>query len=234
MIAYVLVKHCKLCIKEFIVDFKFRNAKYCSQQCYQKNKKGPNHPCWAGGLIYLKCKYCGIDFQIKKSRKKTSKYCSGSCRSKGMSRKFGPEHHSWKGGCNCCIDCGVELQTWNKNAKRCCNCYHIHQSGENSRFWRGGISYTDNKIVSDRKYKKWRMCVLIRDDYICQICGQRGGKLEVHHIKRRKDSPEKTLDETNGITLCQDCHRYKVNYHEKDYEEQFTKVIEKKYNVGYV
>ena len=43
-----------------------------------------------------------------------------------------------------------------------------------------------------------------RDNYICQYCGKKTGKMEVHHIVWRKnggsDEPE------NLITLCHECH----------------------------
>lgn len=56
-------------------------------------------------------------------------------------------------------------------------------------------------------YKEWREAVYQRDDYTCQKCGQRGGKLNAHHIKSYAKYPDLRLDINNGITLCVDCHK---------------------------
>ena len=47
--------------------------------------------------------------------------------------------------------------------------------------------------------------ILHRDNYTCQCCGKKNCRLEVHHIKFRRDGG--TNDEENLITLCEDCHR---------------------------
>lgn len=49
-----------------------------------------------------------------------------------------------------------------------------------------------------------REAILNRDGYTCQICGKKHTRLEVHHIIFR--SKGGTDDESNLITLCEDCH----------------------------
>jgi len=58
----------------------------------------------------------------------------------------------------------------------------------------------------DYKLKKWTSDILKRDDYTCQHCKVRGGKLEAHHIKYWADFVELRYDVSNGIALCYDCH----------------------------
>lgn len=57
------------------------------------------------------------------------------------------------------------------------------------------------------EYKSWRKAVFERDNYTCQICGQRGGKLNAHHVSRYAKSPGLRTDINNGITLCEQCHK---------------------------
>lgn len=68
-------------------------------------------------------------------------------------------------------------------------------------------------IRNSTDYSRWRKSVFIRDEYKCQYCGQAGGKLNAHHIKRFVDYPAGRLDLDNGITLCESCHR-KLHRHE--------------------
>lgn len=55
--------------------------------------------------------------------------------------------------------------------------------------------------------REWRTAVFQRDDFTCQDCGQRGGRLQAHHIEPYKASPELRHVLANGLTLCVECHR---------------------------
>lgn len=54
-------------------------------------------------------------------------------------------------------------------------------------------------------YSSRQKAVLHRDNYTCQCCGKKNCRLEVHHIKFRRNGG--TDDEENLITLCEDCHK---------------------------
>lgn len=58
-------------------------------------------------------------------------------------------------------------------------------------------------------YKLWRLAVYERDNYTCQECGERGGKLNAHHIKSWRKHPDLRFTVSNGITLCESCHKKK-------------------------
>ena len=60
---------------------------------------------------------------------------------------------------------------------------------------------------STKKYRAWRKAIFERDDYTCQVCRKRGGKLEAHHIEPWAVCMKKRYDVSNGITLCKDCHK---------------------------
>ena len=52
----------------------------------------------------------------------------------------------------------------------------------------------------------WRAAVFARDDYTCQDCRRRGGKLHAHHIRPWYAWPADRFDVANGVTLCRKCH----------------------------
>jgi len=103
----------------------------------------------------------------------------------------------------------------------------LAQRGEKSNAWKGGITSLYLKIRHNFKIRQWRDDCFTRDDFTCQKCNIRGGKLTCHHIKYFSkiisDNNIRTLEEAldcdelwninNGITLCNKCH---INKHKKD------------------
>jgi len=93
-------------------------------------------------------------------------------------------------------------------------------TGKKHHNWNGGKSSLADKLRKGLRYKKWRDKVFKRDNYTCQECGKRGGKIEAHHKKEfvliLYDNKIITQDEAylcqelwdinNGETLCCDCH----------------------------
>jgi len=107
-------------------------------------------------------------------------------------------------------------------------------SGVNSNNWKGGITPLRPQIINNFKYRQWRSDVFTRDDFICQECGQKGGKLNAHHIKsfssilqyyeittlKEALDCEELWNINNGITFCRKCHQ---NLHKgiiKIYEQE--------------
>ena len=96
------------------------------------------------------------------------------------------------------------------------------KKGEKHWNWKGGITNLQPQIRNNIKYKKWRLKVYNRDNFICQNCWRKGsGNLEAHHIKPfgkiLMENNIKTLkqalnckelwDLDNGITYCIKCHK---------------------------
>lgn len=99
-------------------------------------------------------------------------------------------------------------------------------SGKNHHNWQGGISGWRTILMNSMLYKAWRNAVLERDKFTCQVCGERGGKLQTHHIEPVRDHKNDLLifDINNGITLCKDCH-IQTLWHEYEFVDQFNEIL---------
>jgi len=190
---------CKNCEKEFKIDRwrlndkKKRRGLFCSRKCKSDFHSGKNH--WAFG----------------KKRPEIS----------------GVESSTWTGGKPRCIDCNKKLVSY--SAKRCRECNAIFNSGENHYLygkkrpymtkekhpnWKGGITRKHsgtNKTERIRFRDEIQKLVLERDNYTCQICGERGGKLQVDHIQSWAEYVDLRFDINNCRTLCMSCH-YKITF----------------------
>jgi hypothetical protein len=85
-----------------------------------------------------------------------------------------------------------------------------------------------NKLIRcSVAYKKWRTAIFERDDYVCQICGKRGGKLHVDHFPKPfsliiRENNIKSIEEAldcdelwdtkNNRVLCVSCHKETSTY----------------------
>lgn len=128
---------------------------------------------------------------------------------------------------------------WNKNKKGEYSLKHLKQfkkghipwnkgkeflaiKGERNNKWKGGITSIVMKVRNCFKYRQWASDILYKDNFICQICSKRGGKLEVDHFPKMfseiwREYEIKTYEQAmeceefwninNGRTLCKECHR---------------------------
>lgn len=120
----------------------------------------------------------------------------------------GKKNGHWKGGKPKCIDCGRQLASY--TAKRCLACRGKHKTGENHPRWKGGV--TTEERLQRIKFRQTRQKLIFeRDDYTCQLCGERGIDLQVDHIQPWADFVEGRFDMNNCRTLCAKCH-YKITF----------------------
>lgn len=141
--------------------------------------------------------------------------------------------------CDCCNKIlsmiYKEYLEHNHNGKYyCTHCYgSVFRTGENNPKY--NFSLTDEEREKGRntpEYCHFVRIVLKRDNYTCQCCGKKStSDLGVHHLDGYNWCIEKRLDETNGITLCSDCHKsfhtvygYGSNT-KKQFEEWTGKII---------
>ncbi|MCY8609894.1 HNH endonuclease [Bacillus haynesii] len=65
-------------------------------------------------------------------------------------------------------------------------------------------------FYKSRAWQRCREAVLKRDNYLCQDCLLVYKKITqadtVHHIDELRDHPEKALDASNLVSLCNACH----------------------------
>lgn len=67
-----------------------------------------------------------------------------------------------------------------------------------------------------------RLAVLMRDDFTCQECGKKDGRLEVHHIRPKRCHGADSIK--NLITLCPKCHDM-TEGREELYERRYLAII---------
>lgn len=76
--------------------------------------------------------------------------------------------------------------------------------------------------LDEMDIKKWvdeksgAKAILEKDNFICQLCGKRGGTFHAHHIFPVSKYPLFIFNIDNGKTLCKKCHSklHKGEYHE--------------------
>lgn len=57
-----------------------------------------------------------------------------------------------------------------------------------------------------REYKVWRKLVFTRDNNICKLCSS-DKNLVAHHILEARYYPELIYEVSNGVCLCNSCHK---------------------------
>lgn len=141
-------------------------------------------------------------------------------------------HVIWECLCDCGNICFIPAGDLTSGHSKSCGCYHkecvskptsietrtkmsIAHLGAKAPGWKGGVS-SENHLERHRlDYKIWRKAVFERDDHTCQKCGNRGGKLNAHHVEGFDNNPKLRTEINNGATLCEDCHM--------DFHHQYNK-----------
>jgi len=152
-------------------------------------------------LVDWQCEECGkIE---KRSFNNCRKLCK-SCSSKGeLSR-------SWNGGTSkpVCLECGKRISFGSSNCKPCRAKKII---GRNNPNYNPNLS-RDERILKRKEegYSVWRNNVKYRDKYTCQKCNYVGykndGVMVAHHMSSYRYNKNERINESNGITLCKECH----------------------------
>lgn len=172
--------------------------------------------------MIFQCQHCGVEF--KSSHK--SKFCGVGCY--GVSKRGSiPWNKGKKTGIKPWLGKKRDPETIAKMQATKIARPYSHPQSVRDRISKttlgrskGGVSAVAALIRGTSPYKNWRTAIYKRDDYTCQQCGVRGGKLNADHktpfsvlLRRHKI---KTIMEAaacselwnldNGKTLCVPCH----------------------------
>lgn len=197
-----MYKPCIRCQKVFYVRPSNPKSLYCSIECLHE-------------AIGKRCKECG-----NRTIKKRS-YCE-KCRTR---RK------SWKDPillkCEYCFRLFVRRKgSVDRGRKRFCStmCYQKSVKRDGNPNWKGGIKSITKRLRDSDEMKSWVNSIMEMDKYTCCLCGQKGGKLQVHHIFPFQGIIASYIGQygrldydgllkypaiwtkTNGATLCKSCH----------------------------
>ncbi|MCB1712814.1 MAG: HNH endonuclease [Candidatus Riesia sp.] len=178
--------------------------------------------------ISCECMKCNNIYEVYYSnlKNKNKCFCCKNCAYGDLSnQKFGKllviEKHSqdktrkWQYRCKC--SCGTEIVVYGihliSGRTTSCGCYRKERlSGKNNYNWKGGVTSENERRRKLEKHVK--KLSKERDNYTCQKCDKKGGKLESHHIFDFDHYPELQNNIYNFITLCRKCHqRSKKNKH---------------------
>lgn len=138
-----------------------------------------------------------------------------------------------------CNHCGKEYELSYRNYLRYVHegdvsyCQQCHSkaliSGENCYNWNPNLTDEEREIQRNTKERnEFVKRVMARDNYTCQCCNKPlNHDGVVHHLDGWDNFKEQRYDDTNGITLCETCHK---NFHSKygyggNTKEQFEEWI---------
>jgi hypothetical protein len=88
---------------------------------------------------------------------------------------------------------------WNKGIE------WLEMRGKNHPNWKPIRYVKMDRMVCE--YKEWRKQIMSDYDYTCFITGNRGGKIQAHHMLNFSQYPELRTDIQNGICFSIEIHR---------------------------
>ena len=115
----------------------------------------------------------------------------------------------------------------------CSKCQFEHLHGETNPRYNPNL--TDEEREHRRKiegYEDFMSYARRYYNYTCQITGQHGGDIVVHHLNGYNWYKEGRTDDTNAITLCKNCHdNFHCQYGKgNNTKEQFEEFLRNEYN----
>lgn len=220
---YFIKKECKLLETNYINCKTLMNYK-CSCGSHSKIsfnsfKKGS------------RCNRCGTEKRTKKKRL-SFKYVQQHFRNyscKLLESKYISNDTKMKYLCSCGEKNIITFSCF-QQGQRCRKCAIKKISGKNNYGY--NCALTDKDREDRRKingYKQWVKNVYKKDNYTCQKCYKKGGKLNAHHIEGYAENKKIRTIVSNGIVLCKKCHNifhsfYGKKNNNKNQLEKYLKI----------
>jgi hypothetical protein len=229
-----IIKSCKNCNKEIVKKYRCDGMSFCSYDCGQiwisNNIDAENY---SGKMNKHICSGCDKYFLSYYKNKNICYNCKGKVKRGKMIKRS-------------CTHCLKEYEVTNgryrskikeghKNNFCSRECVLKYHTGHRSPLWiedRSKIKDPKKNIRRSKEMKEFNKVVYERDQYTCAICEKTGGKLNAHHIKMFSKYPELIFDTSNGITLCEKCHR-SIRGKEEEYEDFFKEIVNSRLEVYY-
>lgn len=218
-----IVKECATCGKSYEIKKSAADkSRFCSRECKHKKQSAEKKGITPSGFVHVKHEVHTRVAPAKKCghiAKKGRQYCK-KCREKHYSKRV----------IRNCAECNKKMSLAPSEAKKykCCSmaCRNKQTSkrqlGEKSHLWKGGLTSENRRLRNSCHYDNWRKAVFVRDDFTCQLCGVRGGKLCADHLKEWALYPALRFDINNGRTLCTSCHLTTENFGNRAYQKMLS------------
>ena len=206
---YMLSLSCEECGESFEVYPSNSDKKFCSRDCWSANSR-----------LEKKCEFCLESFWTYKSEDKI--YCSDGCHRQDKKERIKIVE---------CQFCGADFEKSVKQIEEYPNhfcdksCKAKSQTGPDATNWKGGDYIYD---LYGPNWSENRELALERDGFSCAVCGNNERRLEVHHIKPRRELYIENLsvfedgvnDLDNLVPLCVDHHSMlEGKFKDCDYDE---------------
>ena len=202
--------------------FKERDCKLLSKE-YRSARDVLDYKCKCGNISKIRlvhflrghrCEKCGRKKTLEKLKYNYNEvkniFKKQNCEL--LSKKYKNGHSSLNYKCSCGRKSKIQLSHF-LSEQRCKKCGIVKITGENNPNYNPNLS--DEDRIDRRKIPEndiWRKKVYTNNNYICQKCMSRRVKLNAHHIQNYSSYKELRFKESNGITLCEQCHKY---FHKK-------------------
>ena len=228
-ITYAYKEHCECCNDPFLYSkYDKRSHKFCSISC---SKKGKNHPLHGkkasratrrkmsdahirnakkNGCLGRKAVY--YDTYAKRlyadeTRRDLQEPKILQVRCTWCGKWYRPNYSDVRHRINVCENRAPRGEARFYCSQECKDTCPIYGKRPDTLMKEDRIRAGGHEEFNREVQPELRQLVFQRDNYICQKCKQRGGKLHCHHIDPVINNPIESADVDNCATLCKECHK---------------------------